>query len=61
MIEAPCIVERDRQGCEQLLDAAGNGEVLIVTPVPGTYQWAEIDRIALGLRISPPMRRQASV
>jgi hypothetical protein len=35
--------------------------VLIVTPVPGTYQCAEIERIALGLRVCAPMRRQASV
>jgi hypothetical protein len=35
--------------------------VLIVTPVPGTYQCAEIERIALGLGVCPPIRRQASV
>ncbi len=33
----------------------------MVTPVCGTYQCAEIDRITLGLGMRSPMRRQASV
>src|SRR5580700_11116349 len=37
------------------------GAVVIVTPVSGTNQWAEIDRIAFGLGVSCPMRRHASV
>jgi hypothetical protein len=37
------------------------GEVLTVTPVPGTNQCAEIDRIAFGLGIDFPIWLQASV
>jgi len=37
------------------------GDVDTVTPVSGTNQWAEIERIALGFRVLRPMRDQASV
>ncbi len=32
-----------------------------MAPVPGTYQRAEIERMASGLRVCSPMQRQASV
>jgi hypothetical protein len=37
------------------------GAVVIVTPVSGTNQCAEIDKIALGRGVSTPIRRHASV
>jgi hypothetical protein len=37
------------------------GAVETVTPISGTYQCAEIDRIALGFGISAPIRRHVSV
>src|SRR5579885_1199355 len=37
------------------------GAVLTVTPVPGTYQCAETDSIALGRGVSRPSRAQPSV
>jgi hypothetical protein len=37
------------------------GEVLIVTPVPGTNQWAETQRIAFGGARVAPIRRHAPV
>jgi len=37
------------------------GAVEIVTPVSGTYQWADIDKIAFGRGVRCPMRRHASV
>ena len=37
------------------------GEVAMVTPVPETNQWAEIERMALGFGVVRPMRLHAFV
>jgi hypothetical protein len=37
------------------------GAVLTVTPVAGTNQWAEIERIARGRPVASPIRRHPSV